>query len=751
MIGIDRLNQLASIWSGFMVRGLIDATVLLLVVGVVWLAFRKWMSSQLTYGLFLLVLLKLAVPVPIAVPAEWLKYSPGAAADKFVATSPTELKDGRLDALGVPVPRASDANSRSKNLSIAPAAAPTTSAATMKVPTLSVAAGLMIGWAAVVAGLLARLVTRHVKMHFQLRSLKRREAGDLPIVLSTLARKTGMRDTIPLVDAPWIGSPAVWGLIRPVVLIPPALDAALSPNAMAWVLLHELTHIRRRDSWVALFQRLVQIVYFFHPAVWTANRIIDAQREYACDDAATAIANVPRYDCGSALLSIVERANTVPPRPYPALGLTRSNTLIRSRLVRILDGGRRPRTSLSLGSAVLLLLATAVGLPQLRARDEWPEQPTITAGVGTSVPSAASGPPLKAPTSQVEAQVEPKPAQPRALTGIVRDSNGLPVDDVAITGTQRYREIDFDNGVLGELARSDGLYASTDANGRYILGPTDKRIGVFAYHESGYARKSAEEVANSADLTLEPWGRVEGTVKVLGEPLANVPIRFTLDATDQHSMFYEFYEYDAKTDAEGRFTISHVPAGVAQASTGTRFQKDPGPYGIVSSRRRLIRPGQTLDLDVGGAGRPVVGKIRVLEGPPISVGGGRIVLKTNETAQPAEPSAKEMETWEMDKRFLHHFDPYRSPAGLARRLADRIHHVQVRADGTFRAVEVLPGTYTLSFWAGQDFTHPIASHEFVVVPIAERRTDVPLDLGTIVIKPPVTPQPSAAGRDSKKQ
>jgi beta-lactamase regulating signal transducer with metallopeptidase domain len=740
----DRLNVLATIWSGVMLRGLIEATVLLLLVGGVWWVFRKTMSVHLSYGLFLLVLLKLAVPVPIAVPARWLNDSPVAATEGLARWIEATADVGRVDASGTPVPRPSTAAAR--DLAVASGLVPGISPPSRPpAATISIAAWLMIAWTVVVSGLSGGLVARNLAMHLRLRGARRLESCGPSMDLSALARKAGLRGPVPMVEVPWIDSPAVWGLFRPSVLLPPGLDASLSANGMTWVLLHELIHIRRRDGWVTLFQKLLQIVYFFHPAVWAANRIIDAQREYACDEAAVALAEVPRYDCGVGFLAVVERAGASPAASCPALGLIRSHTLIRNRLMRILDGRRPLRTGLSLGSSALLIVAATVGLPRLRAREEPAKPPTAPAGREASRPIVAI-PVAKVPEAPEDAVAEP--AAPKVVSGTVRDRDGSPVADVMIKGTERFREYDFSNGVLGDDVRHDWLFASTGPDGRYRFQgasmerttPPIKEFGVFAYHEKGYARRSAEELARSADLTLEPWGRVEGVVTVLGRPLADVPLRCTLDATDQHSMFYDYYEYDARTDDRGRFAVEHVPAGVAQVSTGRRSGKDSVPYGLVSSARRPIKPGETLVLNIGGSGRPVVGKIRVLEGVPVRLGGGRLVLKAGEKPGPHGPSAEEMKTWDMEKRFLHHFDPYRSPEGRARRLAARIYSVQIRSDGTFRAVEVEPGAYTLSFWVGEDFQHPIVTREVVVPPIPGRWTDAPLDLGMVRITPPV-PKP----------
>jgi len=190
---------------------------------------------------------------------------------------------------------------------------------------------------------------------------------------------------------------------------------------------------------------------------------------------------------------------------------------------------------------------------------------------------------------------------------------------------------------------------------------------------------------------------------------------------------------------------------------GTRFSKDAGPYGLVSSARMRIKPGETLKLNIGGEGRPVVGKLHVLEGIPVKPGGGRLVLRTNDKPEPPAPSAEEMDRYQpllartiaqvfhaaplakdvnRYQRFLYHFNSYRSPEGLARRLSNRVHGIQIHADGTFRGVEVLPGNYTLCFRVGDDYNNPIVTRKVVVKPNPELRNNQPLDVGTVEIKPP---------------
>jgi beta-lactamase regulating signal transducer with metallopeptidase domain len=80
-----------------------------------------------------------------------------------------------------------------------------------------------------------------------------------------------------------IAAPIVVGILRPMILIPPALLTSLTCEQWEMILLHELAHVRRLDNLVNLLQRGVETVLFFHPAVWWASRWMRLEREHCCD------------------------------------------------------------------------------------------------------------------------------------------------------------------------------------------------------------------------------------------------------------------------------------------------------------------------------------------------------------------------------------------------------------------------------------------------------------------------------------
>jgi beta-lactamase regulating signal transducer with metallopeptidase domain len=384
---VEMLNRWAEAWSAFMLTGVIDATVLLVIIAALWLIIRRRASAQLGYCLFILVLLKPIVPIQVAAPSWLACLSP----QYFLLEFAKRQKDLAGDSLSaVPSapeqrfafgngPKRQQANSDTEFIDAeAPAGSTNISAVVPAVCpiALTITAGLMLLWATIASALFCRFCWAQWRMHLLVRSAPVVDASSIPVDFAHLQDLAGVKQPIRLVTSPKLAVPAVWGLWQPRLLLPTDLINRLEANQLTWILLHELAHVRRRDLWVALFQRLMQIVYFFHPAVWIANWFIDAQREYACDDAALAACSLPRRDCGDGFLQIIERANAHPTPIAPALGLfdglLTNSAFIRSRLMRILDTNRPVRPTLSLASAIFVIAVAAVALPRLRGQQKSP-------------------------------------------------------------------------------------------------------------------------------------------------------------------------------------------------------------------------------------------------------------------------------------------------------------------------------------------------------------------------------------------
>jgi ankyrin repeat protein/Zn-dependent protease with chaperone function len=139
------------------------------------------------------------------------------------------------------------------------------------------------GYSATVVLLLLRLL---IAVHQGELLRARSEPIDEPFLLTSIsrqARRMGL-SYVPAFAACDVAGPCVIGFLRPMLLLPLALLAELSPEQVQMILAHEIAHIRRHDPFFSLIQRLIEAFLFFHPLVWYLSRRIHLERECCCDD-----------------------------------------------------------------------------------------------------------------------------------------------------------------------------------------------------------------------------------------------------------------------------------------------------------------------------------------------------------------------------------------------------------------------------------------------------------------------------------
>jgi bla regulator protein BlaR1 len=106
--------------------------------------------------------------------------------------------------------------------------------------------------------------------------------------IQQLADNLAIKQSIQLFESALAKVPMVIGNLKPVILMPIGLLTALSTEEVEAILVHELAHIKRRDYLVNLLQSLMEIVFFFNPAVLWVSQLIKTERENCCDDLALA-------------------------------------------------------------------------------------------------------------------------------------------------------------------------------------------------------------------------------------------------------------------------------------------------------------------------------------------------------------------------------------------------------------------------------------------------------------------------------
>ena len=186
-------------------------------------------------------------------------------------------------------------------------------------------------------------------------------ATDRPLVAKAVrmaADRTGLRSVPPVVCSGTVLAPMVCGLFRPTIVVPPEMESRLSLEQINSVLLHEMAHIVRHDTWIGMLQRLSLALYWWNPLVYITNRKVSMIREHICDDIARHDISGSR-DYAAALISMAERASGTVVPASSALHLS-SLSELELRVRRILS--TPPSTDLRLTriAGVAILAATAL-------------------------------------------------------------------------------------------------------------------------------------------------------------------------------------------------------------------------------------------------------------------------------------------------------------------------------------------------------------------------------------------------------
>ncbi len=99
---------------------------------------------------------------------------------------------------------------------------------------------------------------------------------------------------IEAMSSPAFVEPGVFGIRRPVLLLPEGITNRLTPAQFEAILAHELCHIRRRDNLTAAIHTIVEAAFWFHPLVWWLGARLMEERECACDEEVLRLGNAPR-------------------------------------------------------------------------------------------------------------------------------------------------------------------------------------------------------------------------------------------------------------------------------------------------------------------------------------------------------------------------------------------------------------------------------------------------------------------------
>jgi beta-lactamase regulating signal transducer with metallopeptidase domain len=267
---------------------------------------------------------------------------------------------------------------------------------------------LAAGWAVISLALLARVAWSYRAILRLKKEARPLEAAYRERLERALAGY-GLRRKVRLAESDAVAAPMAAGLSQPVILIPAGLAGHLSYDELEQVLMHEAAHLRRFDDWTNLAQKVLEAVFFFHPAVIWIGRKLNLEREIACDDwvvASTGNAR-PYAACLTRLVELSRPGRS----PQLAHGAVARKRQITRRVESLLSRRRNPSARFSAAATAAasgaLVVAAAMAVQVSPVHVAEPAIPAISSPRAAVAPAMAyAKPPRPAPAA---------PARPRAV------------------------------------------------------------------------------------------------------------------------------------------------------------------------------------------------------------------------------------------------------------------------------------------------------------------------------------------------
>ena len=213
-----------------------------------------------------------------------------------------------------------------------------------------IAMGACVVWFVVATALLARL-----SLAWRQLAVTRRRALPADDETVRMCREVAALFGVRPPDvklSPFLPSPCLAGLRRPVVLLP---DAEFR-LALHDVLIHELAHLARHDCQWNLARRLATSLFFFQPLLWRLSRQMETSAEEVCDDCVVLLGK-SRREYAHQLVDMAELSTAR--LAAAGVGIVSFRSMLGRRVARIMDTSRSLSTRVG---GVLIAIVLIAGL-----------------------------------------------------------------------------------------------------------------------------------------------------------------------------------------------------------------------------------------------------------------------------------------------------------------------------------------------------------------------------------------------------
>jgi bla regulator protein blaR1 len=415
---------------------------------------------------------------------------------------------------------------------------------------------------------------------------------------------------VPVMSVRGLVEPGVFGIFRPVLLMPEGIAEHLEPAQFDAILAHEACHLRRRDNLTAAVHMFVQAIFWFHPLVWWLGaRLID-ERERACDEDVLRFGSAPGV-YAEGILKVCKLY--VESRLACVAGVTgadlkkRIEAIMRNRGALRLDFTRK--ATLAFAGAAALALPIAMGMmhpPFIRAQSTSSGQKGLTF-------DAASVKPTTVPDGVFLGENRQRGSRKGSGTQIPRNTGGPGTEDpgrihyglislkeLLKLGWPSYYDIEGPGWLASQVVTVDATMPPATTKEQFqemLRNLITERFGLKYHAETkdvaGYAlivAKSGPRIKESADQSDAEFARP-------AEPTRSGPDGFPVLPPSPGKLMVNFGKGDRARDIGQEVTMKDLARSLGRTLKTTVMDETglPAKYDYILTYATEGPPSQTLE------------------------------------------------------------------------------------------------------------------------------------------------------------
>ena len=340
---------------------------------------QKKISAKFVHLLWLVVLVRLIMPVTLDSPIHVNIPQPAAIVAPKAVPPIYDTSSGNITASILENSLSSPNSDIAAKSNVLPTA----------LPTVDLYLIALLTWA---AGAFIFMTVSFVRIVSFKRKLKQLYmTDDYKAQLEAAKKEIDIKQEIRIALSEHTDIPFVYGAIKPVIVIPKHFKGTMPDTKLSYIILHELCHVKRYDILINFVWLFARAIHWFNPLAHIAYKSYLDSADRACDEM---VSHNMHYDekCeySQSLIDVMRHAQRSY-NPSLALSLCRNKSTLSKRIENILHPKKKSKTALiamiiAVGMIVLACFTTACKPKEAAISDDNAPTDTVEASGPTPTP-----------------------------------------------------------------------------------------------------------------------------------------------------------------------------------------------------------------------------------------------------------------------------------------------------------------------------------------------------------------------------